>query len=124
MKHVLDYHAKRDEEALQERRADLTEVLSTPAGRRVFIALRNGSGLFDRAPAPKDGREEWIGRRDFGLSIIKAFRDAAPALCRLAEEEAEHAEDVERAKLEEAERLDREEISGADPFGNKTQEKP
>lgn len=122
MKHVLDYHAKRAGEELQERRADLAEVLSTPAGRRVYIALRNGSGLFERAPAYGEGREEWIGRRDFGLAIDAAFRDANSGLCRLAEEEAEHAEDVERAKLEEAERLDREESGNADPFGNKTQE--
>ena len=124
MSHVSDYYTRSAEKSLQERRADLAAVLSTPAGRRVYIGLRNGSGVFDNAPADEPARTEWLGRRNFGMTILDAFHDADPEACRLAEREAEHAAAVEAAALEEAKRRDREEGAIFIPFGKMTQEKP
>lgn len=122
MSHVSDYYNRYAEKARQERRSDLASVLSTPAGRRVYIGLRNGSGVFEHAPSSEPARTEWIGRRNFGMTILDAFHDANSELCRLAESEAEHTAAVEAAALAEAQRRDREEQANADPFGKKTQE--
>ena len=93
----------------ERRSADLREVLSTPAGRRVAWMLIEASGLYGAPPADEPARSEWMGRRAFGLEIRKAFHDAAPQAFLDAEMEVERDRASENERLEHASAIDREE---------------
>lgn len=85
----------------RQREADMREVLSTPAGRRIYAMLIEASGLYGAPPAAEPARSEWLGRRAFGLEIRKAFRSADPKGCFDAEQEmeADRKGDEQRIRL-------------------------
>jgi len=90
----------------RQRKADLLEVLSTPAGRRVYAMLVENSGLYGAPPADEPDRSEWMGRRAFGLEIRKAFRDASPKLCFDAEQEMDAARENDQEAIRRAKQQD------------------
>lgn len=79
--------ARASQKNLAKQKADLLEVLSTPAGRRVYALLVEASGLYGTPPATEPERTEWMGRRAFGLEIRNAFRGASPQWCFDGEQE-------------------------------------
>lgn len=89
-----------------QQKADLLEVLSTPAGRRVYAMLVENSGLYGAPPAEEPARSEWMGRRAFGLEIRKAFRDASPKLCFDAEQEMDAARENDQEAIRRAQQQD------------------
>ena len=94
-------------EASARQNADLAEILSSPAGRRVYAMLVEASGLYGTPPAEEPARSEWLGRRAFGNEIRAVFTEAAAELAFRAEEEqrrdrAEAAERLRRAQEEDA----------------------
>lgn len=90
-----------------QREADMRDVLSSPAGRRVYAMLIEASGLYGAPPHGEPARSEWMGRRAFGLEIRKAFRSADPKGCFDAEQEMEAARksDEQRIRLADEEDL-------------------
>lgn len=87
--------------------ADLRAVLSTPAGRRVYVHIIEQSGLYGTPPLCEPERSEWMGRRAFGLEIRNACLTADLNGCHTAEQELEAARnaDQQRIRLAEAEDL-------------------
>lgn len=91
---------------VRQREADVRDVLSTPAGRRVYAMLIEASGLYGAPPAAEPARSEWLGRRAFGLEIRKAFRSADPQGCFDAEQEMEAARENDQEAIRRASEKD------------------
>lgn len=90
----------------RQREADMRDVLSTPAGRRVYAMLIEASGLYGAPPAAEPSRSEWLGRRAFGLEIRRAFRSADPKGCFDAEQEMEAARKADEQRIRMADEED------------------
>lgn len=116
MTHYREARERIQREDREQLRTDLGALMLTPQGRRVFSWLKAISGVFIEAPAEEPGRTAWIGHRALGLFILKAFQDAAPNQCHVADQELASKEALDQASLDEAARLDEEEAAKASPF--------
>lgn len=101
--------------------SEIRAIMGTPAGRAVYAWLLDESGVFMHAPGDPGEYAFFLGRRSLGLAVVGAFRTAAPAACRVAEEEAEaraaiaaEAAEQERAAAQAAAAAKAETLSEAD----------
>lgn len=116
MTHYREARERIQREDREQLRTDLGALMLTPQGRRVFSWLKAISGVFIEAPAEEPGRTAWIGHRALGLAILKAFQDAAPNQCHVADQELSSKQALDQATLDEAARLDEEEAAKASIF--------
>lgn len=91
--------------------AAIASIMSGPCkadGATLYNWLHSISGVWEEAPATDPARTAWIGHRALGMTILLAFRNAAPGACF-------EAETIERADREnEAELLRRAREEDAD----------
>lgn len=106
-----DERAERRERLRQEQHdADMAQVLSTRAGRRVFWGLLGITGVFESSWDPSARIHFNEGKRDIGLRLLAELNDKHPE--RYLEAQAEAIEDRRREAEQAA--LDEDTTEGAE----------
>lgn len=82
-----------DAELERQMKVDIHEVMATPAGRRLFIAMCNLGGLHEFS-AKSDNHSYVCGKHDAVLQLFKTVRSREPVMASKAQ--AEWDESVSR----------------------------
>ena len=97
-------HAEADE---RMRRNALAAILETPEGRTLYRWIEDASGVWDsNVPADEQERTAWIGKRAFGVFLLRSFRDCNLDAVLRAERERGDIAASRTAELDQAWHLD------------------
>lgn len=101
---ALERHRRNDERQLAE---DVAEMMKTPAGRRLFMAVLTKSGIYKKS---EPARLEYdAGRRDAGLEALHIVNRFARADAAKAAAERDETFTARNSELEQAREQDRKE---------------